>query len=149
MPVPRCPNGPSGSSVRWLVEQVRHVARSLVRREEGDDDLSRAAVLTSQALSHLPQWKAIAEVLAQFLERKPCGVLALTAVRAVVVRIIDVCEGCSLEFGVFHMPTLTPVGCGLLLYNSYSLSTRRALYNDMRADAARRLGNARAAQVAR
>jgi hypothetical protein len=37
------------------------------------------------------------------------------------------------------MPTLTPVGCGLLLYNSYSPSVKRALYNDMRADAAERL----------
>jgi hypothetical protein len=51
-----------------------------------------------------------------------------------------VCEGCSLELGVLHMPTLTPVGCGLLLYNSYSLRTKRALYNDMRADGLRLFG---------
>jgi hypothetical protein len=76
---------------------------------------------------------------AQFLKRETCGVRALTAVRAVVVRIIDVCEGCGLELGVLHMPTLAPVGCGLLLYNSYSLSAKRALYNeDIRTDAAER-----------
>lgn len=37
-------------------------------------------------------------------------------------------ESCSLKLGVFHMPTLTPAGCGLLLYNSYSLGIERSLY---------------------
>jgi RNA polymerase sigma factor (sigma-70 family) len=98
------------------------------------------AALAAQVIFHLPQRKTIAEVLAQFLERKARGVFAFSAVCAVVVRIIDVCEGCSLELGVLHRPTLTPVGCGLLLYNSYRVIARRALYKDMRADAAERLG---------
>jgi len=58
---------------------------------------------------------------------------ALATVGTVVVRIIDVRKGCSLELGVFHVPTLAPVGCGLLLYNSYSLNTRGALYKTIAA----------------
>lgn len=79
-------------------------------------------------------------MLAQFLERKTCSVLALAAVRAVEVRIINVREGCGLELGVFHVPTVAPAGCGLLLYNSYSIGTWRALYKHRcKVDAAERL----------
>ena len=71
-------------------------------------------------------------MLAQFLERETCGVIALAAVRAVVLRIIDVRERCGLELGVLHVRTLAPTGCGLLLYNSYSFSVTWALYNDVK-----------------
>jgi hypothetical protein len=81
----------------------------------------------------LSQWKVVAELLPQFLERQASGVLALAAVCAVEISIVDVCEGGGLEFGVFHGPTLPPAGCGLLLYKSYSLGTERILY---KADAA-------------
>ena len=64
-------------------------------------------------------------MLAEFLEGETGSVLALAAVRAVEVGIIDVREGCSLERGVFHVSTVTPAGCGLLLYNSYSASIDR------------------------
>jgi hypothetical protein len=67
-------------------------------------------------------------MLAQFLERQSSGMLALTTVRAVVVRIVNVREGCGLELGIFHAPTLRPAGCGLPMYNSYSLGTNRVLY---------------------
>jgi len=67
-------------------------------------------------------------MFAQFLERKPRGVFALAAMRAVVVRVIDVRQGCGLELGVFHALKLAPTGCGLLLYNSYSEDTNHLLY---------------------
>jgi len=71
-------------------------------------------------------------------------VFAFAAVRSVVVRVIDVRERCGLELGVFHVPTLTPAGCGLLLYNSYSLGTEQILY---KADAATRLDRGAANMV--
>jgi hypothetical protein len=55
-------------------------------------------------------------------------VRALAAVGAIEIRVIDVCEGSGLELGVCHGPTLTCVGCGLLLYKSYSLGTEWVLY---------------------
>lgn len=82
-------------------------------------------------------------MLAEFLERETGSVLALAAVRAVEVRIIDVREGSSLELGVFHVSTVTPAGCGLLLYKSSSIATKRGLY---RSDAAERLGGRTARQ---
>ena len=60
-------------------------------------------------------------MIAQFLERETCGVLALAAVRAIEIRIVDVREGCGLELGVFHGLTVARVGCGVLLCKSYSL----------------------------
>jgi len=54
--------------------------------------------------------------------------LALAAVRAEEVRIIHMREGCGLELGVFHVSTLPPAGCGLLLYKSYSVSIKCVLY---------------------
>ena len=53
---------------------------------------------------------------------------ALAAIRTVIVRIIDVREGGSLQLGVFHERTLAPAGCGLLLYNSYSTAGKSVLY---------------------
>ena len=44
------------------------------------------------------------------------------------VRIMDVGEGGGLELGVFHVPTVAPGDCGLLLYNSYSSMTAQTLY---------------------
>ena len=75
-------------------------------------------------------------MLAQFLKRETGGVRALAAVRPIEIRVIDVCEGSGLELCVFHGPTLACVGCGLLLYKSYSLGAERVLY---KADAAERL----------
>jgi diphthamide biosynthesis methyltransferase len=55
-------------------------------------------------------------------------VLALPAIRAVVVAVIDVCEGRGFELGVFHTATIAPVACGLLGYNSYSVGPITTLY---------------------
>ena len=45
---------------------------------------------------------------------------ALAAVRAEVVRVVDVSEGGGFELGIVHGATVPPVACGSLLYNSYS-----------------------------
>jgi|SRR5271165_2351853 len=74
-------------------------------------------------------------MLAQFLEREARGMLALAAVCAVIIRVVDVGEGCGLQFRVFHLPTLACAGCGLLMHKSYSVDTERELD---KADAARR-----------
>jgi hypothetical protein len=47
-------------------------------------------------------------------------------------------ESGGLELGVFHLPKLALGRCGLLLYNSYSVRTRRVLYRRDAASAARR-----------
>ena len=60
-------------------------------------------------------------MLAQFLERETCGELALAAVCAVEIRVVDVCKGRGLELGVFHGLTVARVGCGMLLCKSYNL----------------------------
>jgi hypothetical protein len=78
-----------------LLKEMRDVAGSLIRCEEGDDDLARLAALASQPVFELDQWEGIAEMLAQFLERESGGVFALSAIRAVVVRVVDVREGCG------------------------------------------------------
>ena len=77
-------------SRRRLAEEFRNVADFLVRRQEGDDNLPGAAALAAQSVYHFFQWIAVAEALTQFFQRDSRGVLALTAVRAVIVRIIDV-----------------------------------------------------------
>ena len=64
--------------------------------------------------------------------------LALAAVRAVEIRVVDVREGRGLELGVFHGPTVARGGCGLLLYKSYSLRAERLLYKADAAAARRR-----------
>jgi hypothetical protein len=108
----RSPGGESGPlTPRPLVEEISHVAGSLVWREERDDDLPRAAALASQAVLDLNQWKGVAEMLTQLLERQSSSVFALAAIRAVKVRIVDVREGCGLELSVFHVQTLAPAGC--------------------------------------
>jgi hypothetical protein len=56
---------------------------------------------------------------------KPAGQLARTAV---VVLVGHVLESGGLESGAFHVRTLLPAGCGLLLYNSYSSMTAQTLY---------------------
>lgn len=73
--------------------------------------------------------RGIIEVRAQFYQREPRGVRALAAIRAVIVRVVDVRLGRGLELAVFHAPTLTLAGCGLLRYNSYSILGKRELYN--------------------
>jgi hypothetical protein len=77
---------------------------------------------------------------AQFYEGESSGVLALAAVSAVEIRIIDVRQGCRFKFGVFHRPTVAPACCGLLLYKSYSVRAMRTLYNSKKRDAAPWLG---------
>ena len=66
---------------------------------------------------------------AQRREREASGVFALSAVGAVEIRIVNVCESRRLELGVFHRPTVAPIRCGLLLYNSYSVRSSRTLYD--------------------
>jgi hypothetical protein len=46
------------------------------------------------------------------------------------------CARVAVQLGVFHVPTLTPAGCGLLLYSSYSFRTERTLYISSKNDAA-------------
>jgi hypothetical protein len=48
-------------------------------------------------LSFTCQREAVTQERAQFDQREPCVVLALAAIRAVVVRIIDMCERSGLE----------------------------------------------------
>jgi hypothetical protein len=71
-------------------------------------------------------------VRAQFYERQSSGVLALSAVGTVEVRMTDVRESCSLKLGKLHLPTLAPGACGSLLYNSYSLNRKRTPYDGAR-----------------
>jgi hypothetical protein len=56
--------------------------------------------------------------------------LALAAVRAVVVAVIDVREGRGFELCVFHAATVAPIACGLLRYNLYSVGRVTTLYAD-------------------
>ncbi len=83
-------------------------------------DLPRAAAFTAQSVFHLDQRETVAEPGAQFHQREPRRVPALAAMRAVVVRIVDVREGCGFELGV-HPVTVTPLGCGNPWDSSYSL----------------------------
>jgi hypothetical protein len=69
-------------------------------------------------------------MFAKFLERQAGGVLALAAVGAVEVGIVDVGEGSGLELGIVHAPKVTREGCGLLVYKSYSERAARTLYGE-------------------
>jgi hypothetical protein len=111
---------------------MRQIAGFLVRGQKRDDDLPRVAALATESLFDLQQWKAVTQVGAKPYQGEPSGVLALAAVGAVEVRIIDMREGCGLKPGVFHLPTVAPSCCGLLLYNSYSVGGKRVLYGDAR-----------------
>jgi hypothetical protein len=96
--------------------------------KERNHDLARAASLAPQPLTDLRERKIIAQVCPQLHERQPRGVLASAAIRAVIIGIIDVRERIRFEPGVLHAPTLAPVGCGLLVYNSYSIDRCSTLY---------------------
>jgi hypothetical protein len=99
----RCRHGCSFITCRWhvplpglLAKEVRDVAGALIRRQKRDDYLPRAATLAPWPFSHFCQREIIAKMRAQLHEGEPSGVLALAAIRAVEVRIVDVCEGGSL-----------------------------------------------------
>jgi hypothetical protein len=77
-------------------------AGAMVRRKERDHDRPRSAPLTAQAFSDVHEREVIPEPGAQPHERDAGRVLAPSAIRTVVVRIIDVSEGRGLEAGVFH-----------------------------------------------
>jgi len=47
-------------------------------------------------------------------------VFAFSAVGAVVIRVVHVGEGGSLELGVLHVTTVTSIACGHPRDNSYS-----------------------------
>jgi hypothetical protein len=113
-----CAGSPLSS--RRLVEERCNIPCSLVRRQEGDDDLARAAAFAAQSVLHSGQRERVTKLLAQLLEGQSSRMLALAAIRTVVVRVIDVHKGGGFEPGVFHLPTLRSPGCGLLLYNSNS-----------------------------
>ncbi len=101
-----------GSPLGRLPKEVRDIAAGLlIRREERDDDRPRAAPLTAQPVLYVRQREIIPEVRTQFHQRKTCRVLALATIRAVVVRVVNVSEGCGLQLGVFHAVTATPLGC--------------------------------------
>src|ERR1039457_6672782 len=102
---------------------------SLTWCKEGNNDLSRATAFAAQFAFDLDQRETVAKMRPKLHQGKPRRVFALTAVRPVIVRVIDVCEGCGFKFGVLHSPRLSPGGCGLLVYNSYSISMDRELYN--------------------
>jgi hypothetical protein len=54
--------------------------------------------------------------------------LAFSAIRAVVVAVIDVRKCRGFEPGVFHHSTIAPIACGFLLYNSYRVGLITTLY---------------------
>ena len=64
-------------------------------------------------------WEIIAKVRSELDQRQPCRVLALSAIRAAIVTVVDVREGRGFELGVFHAATVVSIACGLLRYNSY------------------------------
>jgi hypothetical protein len=53
----------------------------MIRREERDDNVFRAAALTAKSQAHVYQREAIAQALAQRHEREARRVLALATVR--------------------------------------------------------------------
>lgn len=73
------------SSFWRLAKEDRDVAGLLVRRQEGDDDLARVAVFASKSVFDFCEWIVVTELLAQYFEREPGGVLTFTAVRAIEV----------------------------------------------------------------
>ena len=68
-----------------LAKKNRDVARLLVRRQERDDDLARAAAFATKSVFDLCQWIVVTELLAQGVEREPGSVFTFTAVRAIEV----------------------------------------------------------------
>jgi hypothetical protein len=91
--------------------------------------LPRVAALASQSAFHLREWETVAEAGAQLSQREPRGMLALAAIRTVVIRVIDVREGRSLELGIFHGATLPVCGCEHPRDNSYSSASSSRLYS--------------------
>src|ERR1700686_2974646 len=61
------------------------------------------------------------------LEAYPSFTHARLARHSVVVAVVQVCELVRAVVGVTHPHTLTPAGCGSLLYNSYSSGTEQTL----------------------
>lgn len=75
----------------------------LVRRQKGDDDLSLVATpIALQLMANLHYREGVAKLGPQFHQAQPCVMTALSAIRAEVVRVIDVREAGGLELGVFH-----------------------------------------------
>lgn len=64
--------------------------------------MPRPAPLTPEPRTHIPQREIIAKPCAELHQRHSRGVLALAAIRAVVIAVIDVRERCGFEGGEFH-----------------------------------------------
>ncbi len=118
------------SMPRLLIEQAHDAPAALIRLKKGDDHLARVAMLAAQTLSNLHEWKIISEHCAKSRQRKARAVLALAAIRPVVVRIIDVGERCGFELCVRHTSTLAEAACEHPWDNSYSSEGSRTLYID-------------------
>src|SRR5580658_2266566 len=100
----------------------------MVRGQKSNDDVPRPAPLTAEPRAHVTQRERIAKPCAELHQRQSRGVLALSAIGSVIVRVIDMGEGCSLEAGVFHAPTLVATACEHPRDNSYSARQGSGLY---------------------
>lgn len=90
--------------------EPRRIHAALVRPEERDHDMPRSTALTAEPQAHVAQWEIIAESRAELNQRQACMVLAFAAIRAVVVRVIDVCEGGGFEACELHARERTAAG---------------------------------------
>jgi hypothetical protein len=90
-----------GSSSKRLAKQIGNIVGFPIRREKRNDHSMRGAPLAAQAILYLDERIGIAKML-KLHERLPRMVLAFAAIRAVIVAINDVNEGCRLELCVFR-----------------------------------------------
>ena len=115
--------------VKGPPKEVGQRSGPLVRGKKSNDNLPLVATLfTSQAFTDFSNRKIIAKVGAKLNQTQPRVVAALSAIRAVVVRVVHVSKAGSLELGVIHEATLSPSPCGSLVYNSYSGGEGQTLY---------------------
>ena len=108
---------------------MHQISGALIGRKKRHADLLPVAALFAfQALTNFCKSKVFTQMFAQLQQAQACVMAALTAIRTVIVRVIDMSERVAFEPGVFHVATITPRACGLLLYNSYSSTARPLLY---------------------
>src|SRR5450631_4023749 len=88
--------------------------------------------LAAQPFVHFGERKVIAQTGDELRHAQPRTVPALAALRAVVVRVVDITEFGGFEASVFHGRTVEPTACGSLLYKSYSSGHSALLYKRAR-----------------
>jgi hypothetical protein len=81
---------------------VRQTSSALMWPEKRHDDMARSTAPTTQAWPHVLEWEIIAEPSSQLHQGEPRRVLALAAVGAEIIAIVDVRERRSLELGEVH-----------------------------------------------